>query len=212
VCLFSGSFLGVDKYDDLLAPNSAKFAKTMGLLERAPQDHMVCGASDNAPFAQVVTEILGTDLPFAWKAERAEYEAAFALVVEAEAKAEADDKVGLRRSFHPPHPLIAIFHVRWPSAAESFRNAPIVDSPAVILGSSRAEMGVRRLKNGRRRRPRLQRRPLSLRRRRRRQWSRMSAVMYLLLLEDVHPQLFRRRWVVAPPRDLGIQGYRDIGI
>ena len=39
----------------------------------------------------------------------------------------------------------------------------------------------------------------------------MRAVMNLLL-KKVHPQLFRRMCVVAPPRDLGIQGYRDIGI
>ena len=113
VCLFCGSFLGVDKYEDLHAPNSAKFAKTMVLLEREPQEHTVCGASDNAPFAQAVTEILGTDLPLAWKAERAEYDAAYALVLEAEAKAEAEDKVGLRRSFHPPHPFIGMLHVRF---------------------------------------------------------------------------------------------------
>ncbi len=105
--------MGVDKYEDLHAPNSAKFEKTMGLLERAPQDHMVCGASDNAPFSEAVTVILGTDLPFAWKAERAEYDAAYALVVEAEAKADAEDKVGLRRSLHPPHPSIAKLHVRF---------------------------------------------------------------------------------------------------
>ena len=211
MCLFSGSFLGVDKYEDLHAPNSAKFAKTMVLLENEPQEHMVCGASDNAPFVQAVTEILGTDLPFAWKAERAEYEAAFALVVEAEAKAEADDKVGLRRSLHPPHPSIAMLHVRFCRAhLKLFASHLFVDRPAFILGSSRAAMGVRRLKNGRRW-PRLQRPPLSLRRRRRRHRSRMRAVMYLLL-KKVHPQLFRRRWVVPPPRDLGIQGYRDIGI
>ena len=95
MCLFSGSFLGVETYEDLHAPNSAKFEKTMGLLERAPQEHMVCGASDNAMFAEAVTVILGTDLPFAWKAERAEYDAAHALVLEAEAKAEVEDKVGL---------------------------------------------------------------------------------------------------------------------
>jgi hypothetical protein len=113
VCLFSGSFLGVDKYEDLHAPNSAKFERTMDLLERAPQEHMVCGASDNAPFTEAVTEILGIALPFAWKAERAEYVAAYELVVEAEAKADAEDKVGLRRSLHPPHPSIAILHVRF---------------------------------------------------------------------------------------------------
>ncbi len=113
VCLFCGSFLGVDKYEDLHAFNSAKFGKTVGLLERAPQDHMVCEASDNAPFTEAVTEILRTDLPIAWKAERAEYDAAYALVLEAEANAEVEDKVGLRRSFHPPHPSIAKLHVRF---------------------------------------------------------------------------------------------------
>ena len=113
MCLFSGSFLGVDKYEDLHAPNSAKFERTMVLLEGAPQEHMVSGASDNVSFPEAVAEILGTALPFAWKAERAEYVAAYALVVEAEAKADAEDKVGLRRSLHPPHPSIAILHVRF---------------------------------------------------------------------------------------------------
>ena len=113
MCLFSGSFLGVDLYEDLHAPNSAKFENTIRLLERAPQEHMGCGASDNPQFLQVVTVILGSDLPIAWKAERAEYDAAFALVLEAEAKAEAEDKVGLRRSFHPPHPFIGMLHVRF---------------------------------------------------------------------------------------------------
>ena len=75
VCLFSGSFLGVETYEDLHAPNSAKFEKTIGLLARAPQEHMVRGASDIAQFTEAVTEILRTDLPIAWKAERAEYDA-----------------------------------------------------------------------------------------------------------------------------------------
>ena len=125
MCLVSGSFLGVDKYEDLHAPNSAKFAKTMVLLEREPQQHVDCGASASAPFAQAVTEILGTDLPIAWKAERAEYDAAYALVVEAEAKAEAEDKVGLRRSLHPLTPPSQFSMCALPSAPEAFRIAPI---------------------------------------------------------------------------------------
>ena len=125
MCLFSGSFLGVDQYEDLHAPNSAKFAKTMVLLEREPQEHTVCGASDNAPFAEAVAEILGIALPFAWKAERAEYDAAYALVVEAEAKAEAEDKVGLRRSLHPLTPPSQFSMCALPSAPEAFRIAPI---------------------------------------------------------------------------------------
>ena len=126
MCLFSGSFLGVDKYEDLHAPNSAKFEKTIGLLARAPQEHMVRGASDIPQFPEAVTEILRTDLPIAWKAERAEYDAAYALVVEAEAKAEVEDKVGLRRSFYPPNPYIAMLQVRSAmSAPEAFRNAPV---------------------------------------------------------------------------------------
>ena len=56
---------------------------------------MVRGASDIAQFTEAVTEILRTDLPIAWKAERVEYDAAHALVLEAEAKAEVEDKVGL---------------------------------------------------------------------------------------------------------------------
>ena len=190
--------MGVDQYEDLHAPNSAKFAKTMGLLERAPQDHMVCGASDNPQFLEAVTVILGSDLPIAWKAERAEYDAAYALVLEAEANAEAAVKVGLRRSLHPPHPSIAMLHVRFCRAhLKLFASHLFVDRPAVILGSPCAAMGVRRLKSGRRR-PRLQRPLLSLRRRSRRNRARMRAVRNLLL-KKVHRQLPRRRWVVAPP-------------
>ena len=211
MCLFSGSFLGVDQYEDLHAPNSAKFEKTICLLERAPQDHMVGGASDNQQFLEVVTVILGSDLPIAWKAERAEYDAAYALVLEAEAKAEAEDKVGLRRSLHPPPPSIALLHVRFCRAhLKLLATHLFVGRPAVTLGSPRAAMGLRRLKNGRRR-PRLQRPLLSLRRRSRINRARMRAVRNLLL-KKVHRQLPRRRWVVAPPLDLGIQGYRDIGI
>ncbi len=113
MCLLSGSCLGVDRYEDLHAPNSAKFEKTIRLLERAPQEHVVCGASDTPQFLEAVTAILGSDLPIAWRAERAEYDADSALVLEAEAKAEAEDKVGLRRSFHPPHPFIGMLHVRF---------------------------------------------------------------------------------------------------
>jgi hypothetical protein len=102
-----------------------KFEKTVGLLERSPLAHMVRGESDTAQFQEALGLILGTDLPIAWKAERAEYAASYALVLEAEAKAEAKDKVGLRFSVHPPHPQIAILHVRWPSAPECFRNPPI---------------------------------------------------------------------------------------
>ena len=125
VCPFFGSFLGVREYDDLHASNKGKFDKTVELLESAPKEHMVVVASDTPAFQAALSLLLGYDLPIAWKSERAEHDADWQVILAAEAKAEAADKVGLRRTVHPPHPSIAKLHVRWPSAPEALRNPPI---------------------------------------------------------------------------------------
>jgi len=110
VCPFFGSFLGVCEYDDLHSCNNEKFDKTVALLERAPQDHMVRVECDTSEFVGVIRLLLGNDLPIAWKSERAEHETDWQVVVEAEAKVGA--KVVLRHTLHPAHPHIALLQVR----------------------------------------------------------------------------------------------------